>query len=106
MGVFNIKGYRRTKTATKTADSISKKVEESQKKLDEAVYMFAPTAGITLAAPQQQEQQEQPPQQPQQNQNYYQPQYQGNYQPYYNNGGQPPMNAQVQPGQNLQGSRR
>ena len=108
--VFNIKGYRRPKTATKSADSISNKVEESLKKLDEAVYMFAPTAGITLAAPQQ-EQQEQPPQQPQQNQNYYQPQYQGNYQPgyqqnYYTQGGQPPMNAQGQPGQNLQGSRR
>lgn len=110
--VFNIKGYRRTKSVNKTAESISKKVEESRKRLDEAVYMFAPSAGLILTPPQQDEQaQPQNPPQPPQNQNYYQQQNQGNYQPgyqqnYYAQGGQTPMNAQGQPGQNLQGSRR
>ena len=103
--VFNIKGYERSKSIDKTADKLKDSVDASQKRIDEAVYLFAPSCGITLK-PRQQEAapQSQPAPQPAPQQDYYaQPQ---GYYDGYQQGYQPAPPAQGQLEQRLQSSRR
>lgn len=98
--VYNIKGYNSSKSLNKTADKLKDSVDASQKRIDEAVYLFAPSCGITLKPRQEAAPQPQPAPQ----QDYYaQPQ---GYYDGYQQGYQPAPPAQGQPEQRLQSSRR